>query len=178
MGETESINKFAWALGPNDTAGRSFVEDILTHKDLVRKARLWLDGAMGCTIVISDLTTCNRETPDGIGFKSMGGLSVLVECKVSRSDFKADCKKIFRQHEHMGMGDKRYFMVPKGLVKPDEVQDPWGLVEVYPDSFIARVTKGAKHIEKVNKNAEITMLVSALRRLEISTAVFVRHEDI
>lgn len=150
----------------------------MTHNDLVKKARLWLDNSMECTVVLSELTTINPETPDGLGFKSVGGESILVECKATRADFIADKKKFFRRNEWAGMGDRRFFMVPKNLISPLEVPDPWGLVEVYPDSKIAKITKEAIRVEESNKTAEVTMLVSVIRRLEISTAVFVRHEDI
>lgn len=74
----------------------------------------------------------------------------------------------------MGMGDERWFMIPAKLVKPEEVPDPWGLLEISEAGY-ARATKAAQQA-KVNKNAEVTMLVSVLRRLELSTAVFVRQE--
>jgi hypothetical protein len=147
----------------------------LTHKDLVRKARAWLENTMRCTVVMSELATRNTETPDSIGFYAGGG-SILVECKASRADFLADKNKIFRREEERGMGDHRYFMVSAKLISPEEVPDPWGLIEIYP-SERARIVKEAK-LATTNKSAEITMLVSVLRRLEISTAVFVRHEEI
>lgn len=148
----------------------------MTHKDLVRKAGAWLRNSKHCTVVISELaTTHNNETPDAIGFYSSGGSSILIECKASRADFLADKNKIFRREEERGMGDYRYFMVPIDMViSPDEVPDPWGLI-VIPASERARMHKEAKHTT-ANKNAEIVMLVSVLRRLEISTAVFVRQE--
>lgn len=153
-------------------------ESELSHKDLVRKAQQWLSGTKRCTVVMSDLRTQNTETPDGLGFHGTGGGSVLVECKASRADFQADHRKIFRKYEYMGMGNERYFMVPKGLVKPEEVPDPWGLIEVYPGKLMrSSITKKALPVEKVNKVAEVIVLVSAIRRLEISTAVFVRQED-
>jgi hypothetical protein len=132
---------------------------------------------MRCTVVLSELKTCNSEIPDGLGFKAVGGESILVECKTTRADFLSDKKKFFRRNEWAGMGDKRFFMTPTGLVAPEEVPGPWGLIEVYPDSQRAHITKQAEKIEGTNKNAEVSMLVSAIRRLELSTAVFVRHEE-
>ena len=147
----------------------------MTHKELVKKAQLWLRNSINCTVVLSELKTSGYEIPDGIGWRS--GESVLVECKASRADFLSDHKKIFRQVDDMGMGERRFFMMPVRLVHPTEIPDPWGLIEVYPSSQRAKITKPAKVIKDVNKKAEISMLVSVIRRLEISTAVFVRYDE-
>ncbi len=66
------------------------------------------------------------ELPDAIGWKR--GWSILVECKVSRGDFLRDKHKVARQR--VGMGQSRYFMTPKGLLKPEELPPGWGLLEV------------------------------------------------
>lgn len=146
----------------------------MTHKDLVKRARAWLSNSKNCTVVLSELSTSANEIPDGIGFRAVGGESTLIECKASRADFLSDYKKIFRRYLEMGMGDYRFFMVPARLVKPEEVPESWGLLEVY--DYQIRVAKEAVRSES-NKRAEVTMLVSVLRRLEISTAVFVRQEE-
>jgi hypothetical protein len=148
----------------------------LTHKELVKKARAWLTNNQRCTVVMAELaTTHNTETPDALGFFAFGGSSILVECKASRADFLADKNKVFRREAERGMGDQRYFMAPAGLVKPSEVPDSWGLLEAHDHQI--RVAKEAV-FTAADKNAEIVMLVSVLRRLELSTAVFVRHEEI
>lgn len=148
----------------------------MTHKELVKRARAWLTNHERCTVVLAELaTTYNTETPDAIGFHSSGGGSVLVECKASRADFLADKNKVFRREEERGMGDRRYFLVPAKLIAPAEVPDSWGLLEMYDRQILE--AKEAP-FATANKNAEIVMLVSVLRRLELSTAVFVRHEEI
>lgn len=157
------------------------IDKVLTHKDLVKKGAAWLRNSKNCTVVFSELSTINTETPDCIGFHSSGGRSVLIECKASRSDFLADKKKSFRRNAFMGMGDIRYFMAPTGMLKSEEIPEPWGLIEVRETSnhgVRAKVVKEAANVEEVNKSAEVTMLVSVLRRLEISTAVFVRQEEV
>lgn len=54
--------------------------------------------------------------------------TVLVECKVTRSDFLADKAK---PHRHVGgIGNWRYYMAPEGLISPEELPEKWGLVEV------------------------------------------------
>lgn len=148
----------------------------MTHKDLVRKAQAWLRNSKHCTVVIAELaTTHNNETPDAIGFFASGGGSILIECKASRADYLADKNKVFRREEELGMGDQRYFFTMAGLIKPEELPDTWGLLELHDKQV--RIKKEAQIIETVNKNAEIIMLVSVLRRLELSTAVFVRQTD-
>lgn len=145
--------------------------DEWTHKKMVRRMCAWLKMQRISTVIIAELHTNNSETPDVIAWR--GGASILIECKVSRADFLADHKKWFRQREKDGMGDTRYIAAPKGLVKADEVPEGWGLYEV---DKVVRLTKEARHMT-ADKRRECIMLVSALRRLELSTAVYVVHED-
>jgi len=148
--------------------------EIITHKQLVKRAGIWLRNNQVCTVVLTELTTSNSEIPDVLGFFSNGGGSILIECKATRADFLADKKKIFRQHPEMGMGLQRYLATPKALVKEEELPNRWGLL--WLTEHRVTVVKEASGSEEYNKRAEITMLVSVLRRLEISTAVFVRQK--
>lgn len=143
-----------------------------SHRELVKRAGAWLRNRKNCGVVMEELATQNNETPDAIGFYGAGG-SILVECKTSRSDYLADKNKIFRRFDEMGMGDARYFAAPKGIIRPDELLEGWGLLEVGEHQI--REIKEATH-KPANKRAEVKMLMSAIRRLEISTAVFVREE--
>lgn len=147
----------------------------MNHRDLVKRAVAWLKHNQQYTIVINELGSSHtRETPDAIAFK--GGFSILIECKASRSDFLADKKKFFRRDLEYGMGNKRYFMVPKGLVAPEEVPPMWGLLEVYEKQVRIKKHVEVFEVADVNKTAEVALLTSVIRRLEISTAVFVRYE--
>lgn len=143
-----------------------------THKQLVRRMAQWLKGTKRMTVVMSELTTRNSETPDVIGWIG-GASSILIECKVSRADFLADGKKFFRRWSERGMGDKRYVAAPAGMLTADEMPDGWGLLEV--DRFV-RVNKEAACMTADKRN-ECAMLMSALRRLEIATAVYVVADD-
>lgn len=80
----------------------------------------------GCSLVVSEVVSAAYEIPDAIGWRY--GSSILIECKCSRSDFFADAKKIHRLGT--GVGQKRFFMTPPGLVKISELPDQWGLLEV------------------------------------------------
>lgn len=121
---------------------------------------------------MAELVTLNRETPDVLAFRP-GGASLLIEVKVFRSDFLADKKKSFRRREEQGMGNYRYYAAPKGLLVAEEMPEGWGLIEI-AERHVTEI-KGADWKE-ADKGAEVCVLMSAIRRLEISTAVFVREE--
>lgn len=146
----------------------------MTHKQLVERATNWIRHNKNCNVVARELRTANTEHPDVIGFYGNGG-SVLVECKVSRSDFLADREKIFRHYEDAGMGDFRYFAAPVGLIKLDEVPAGWGLMEVGEHRI--KILK-EPDLKTSDKRCEVKVLMSIIRRLEISTAVFVQFNDL
>ena len=70
---------------------------------------------MGCSIRFKERISSVSENPDAMGF---GGrhFSILIECKASRADFIMDRKKWFRKRPEDGMGHKRYFMAPVGML--------------------------------------------------------------
>jgi hypothetical protein len=144
----------------------------MTHKQLCTRVALWLKNSRHYTVVATELSTAAGETPDVIGWHGMAE-SILVECKVSRVDFLSDKGKLFRRQEHYGMGDYRYYAAPAGLIKPDELPEGWGLLEVHDRQI--NTAKVAVH-KSANKTNECKMLMSILRRVEISTAVFVRQD--
>jgi hypothetical protein len=133
---------------------------------------LWLKGTKRMTVVISELSTRNSETPDVIGWVG-GAESILIECKVNRADFLADGKKWFRVNEEKGMGNLRYVAAPAGLLVSEEIPEGWGLLEV--DRFVYEAKPAVR--KQANKSNECVMLMSALRRLEIATAVYVVSEN-
>lgn len=152
----------------------------MTHKGLVNAAADWLKNSKHCTVVIKELKTWNTETPDVIGFWA-GGRSIMIECKTSRNDFLADKQKMFRKYSEMGMGDERYFFAEKGIIEEVDLPQGWGLLKVIqnPIHETKRQVRMIKesNLHTANKNAELTMIISVLRRLEIAATVFVRQED-
>lgn len=77
--------------GPLDLIVR---RDTLTHKNAVKRMVLWLRNSRGCAVVMAERSsTYVIEKPDVIGWKS-NSASILIECKVSRSDFLADKLKV------------------------------------------------------------------------------------
>lgn len=147
--------------------------ELITHDNLCLLAEKFLTkNAFG--VVFHDkfkAYTNTGEQPDCLGFRS--GLSCLIECKTSRSDFLVDKRKKFRVDPLLGMGDWRFFLTPTGLIQVEELPSGWGLLE----------TDG-KRIKKVfgfpvntewfsvkpftgNKQAECDYMYSACRRMVI-----------
>ena len=107
-----------------------------SHSELNAIAVKWLlrpQSAKGpnCQVAFQEVSdTSGRERCDAWGWSwGYPPCSVLVEVKVSRSDFLADRKKPHRQ-EGKGVGTYRYFMCPEGLINIDDLPDRWGLLWV------------------------------------------------
>lgn len=147
----------------------------MTHKELVDVGYRWV--MKRCGFAFKELVTVNKEIPDVIGFNSCG--TFLLEAKTSRADFLCDKKKEFRQNPEKGMGDWRFFIVPKGLVTIEELPKGWGLIEVSDSgkAFTSYNPFGGGNIyyrwERNQKNlqAEVNMMYSALRRLELRNRI-------
>lgn len=147
----------------------------MTHDELVLRAVRWLRGTRRCGVVLAELTTVAPMVPDAIGWADAGTWSVLIECKTSRSDFRADAKKPHRRPGVVGVGQERWYMAPPGLLNPEELPEEWGLLEVLARSVRVakvcprtRLRKLVRHpiampIEE-RRLWEATLLVSALRR--------------
>ena len=123
-------------------------------------------------VVLAEFATAAQEIPDVLVFKR-GAFTILLECKVSRSDFLSDKNKFFRRQGDYGMGEHRYYVTPCGLISPEELPSGWGLLEVEERRVHEKVKPEHK---EANKAKECMMLMSALRRLEISSCVFVRQD--
>jgi hypothetical protein len=140
----------------------------VTHDQLVGVARKWLRQSCNCTVVITELVTYVDETPDAIGWKGQGGYggiptSILVECKTSLSDLKADLSKPFRD-PRMGMGMLRYYLVPAGAFQIPDLGPQfqmWGVLEW--TGKLVKVTRKSEVFQQ-NMGEEIMLLTSAMRR--------------
>jgi len=106
-----------------------------SHHKLVEIAFHWCKGRFG--VVVMERSETFGEIPDVVGLNLSD--SILVECKVSRADFKRDQKKYSRINGTM-VGNYRVYCCPKGLLKESDLPDGWGLLEVYPSGF-ARLKK-------------------------------------
>lgn len=144
----------------------------MTHDELCLLAEKFLKRN-GFGVTFHDkyrAVTDTGELPDCMGFRT--GVSCLIECKTSRADFLADKKKQFRIDPNKGMGDWRFFLAPKGLLKEDDLPEGWGLLEVsgsrvYKTFGWPSNTRWANKPFQANKGAECDYLYSALRRLTI-----------
>lgn len=141
----------------------------------------WLQRAPGrngpaCQVAFSEAKGgWNGEIPDAIGFRTAAEDegSVVVEVKVSRSDYLADRAKAHRQDGALGMGLYRYYMAPEGIISMQELPTGWGLVEVSPKGVL-RVLAGHVTVKRAEQAAwrheraierEWLLLASMLSRL-------------
>ena len=137
----------------------------MTHARLVAMAVQWL-RRYRCGVVLSEQACVSGEMPDAIGWKKACH-SVLVESKVSRSDFLADRCKLFRQCPENGVGCERYYLSARGLIRIEELPAGWGLLEVCGRE-IERVKASAKTLRSaIGFQNEMNLLLASLRRVEI-----------
>ncbi len=155
----------------------------MTHDELVIRAEKWLRGTKHCGVVLAE-RRCGgaHEIPDAIGW-AKSFWSILVECKTTRSDFFRDRDKMSRRLalankadvEHgrepfggdFGMGQRRYYMTPEGLVRPDELPPGWGLVEAGTRCCKVVVESPEKGFDHWRCRYELALLYSAMRRVQL-----------
>ena len=137
----------------------------MTHAQLVQKAVRWL-RSYRCGVVLSEQACASGEMPDAIGWKQACH-SVLVECKVSRSDFLVDREKPWRQKPERGVGSERFYLALSGLIKVEELPTGWGLLE-YRRGRIEMLQASAKNLRTaVGFRCEMNLLLASLRRVEV-----------
>ena len=102
----------------------------MTHPQLVEKAVRWL-RRYRCGVVLSEQACVSGEMPDAIGWKRACH-SVLVECKVTRSDFLADRGKPFRLKPEQGVGCERFYLAPAGTRAPRRTSSRLGIAGTPP----------------------------------------------
>jgi len=137
----------------------------MTHPQLVEKAVGWL-RSYGCGVVLSEQVCASGEVPDALGWKRACH-SVLVECKVSRTDFLCDHEKPWRQRPKTGLGCERFYLTPAGLIQTDELPEGWGLLE-HRGRAITMVRPSAKDLRTAaGFRYEMNLLLASLRRVEV-----------
>lgn len=137
----------------------------MTHEKLVARAVAWL-RRYGCGVVLSEQSCSSGETPDAIGWKRACH-SVVVECKISRADFLADRDKPFRRKPERGMGCERYYLSPAGLIKPEELPEGWGLLELWGREVKQTMVSSGKLRSAHGFRYEMNLLLASLRRVEV-----------
>jgi len=137
----------------------------MSHAELVEQAVGWL-RSYGCGVVLSEQACVTGEMPDAIGWKRHCH-SVLVECKISRSDFRADGDKPFRQKSRLGMGCERFYCTPGGLLNREEIPSGWGLLE-YSRGKISVTHRAKENLRTATGfRHEMNLLLASLRRVEV-----------
>ena len=143
------------------------VSSAAKHAQLVARAVEWLRYKYGCGIILSEQYCASGEVPDVIGWKGFCQ-SVLVECKVSRSDFLADAHKPFRLKPEEGLGSRRFYMAPAGTIARDELPKYWGLLESKGREVIMTVKPGRQDLRSsAGLMKEMNLLLASLRRVEV-----------
>lgn len=159
----------------------------ITHEELNQIACRWLkrpvsgNGA-GCNVALTEVGGLfHGERADAWGYHWEYAFSVLVESKVSRSDFLADAKKPHRNGEILGMGTFRYYICPEHLIEPSDLPEKWGLLWVNSRGHVKLIKghlEGKSHIQfgsletdklawgfEENLRIEMQMMAHALGRV-------------
>lgn len=109
----------------------------MTHNELNAVAVRWLKrpesaNGPGCQVALTEVGGLyGGERADAFGYRwGFDGGSVVVESKVSRSDFLADRAKLHRNGTISGMGTYRYYICPEGLIDINDLPHGWGLLWV------------------------------------------------
>jgi hypothetical protein len=115
-------------------------------------------------VVLYEFPSASKESPDVIGWGAQG-LSTLIECKVSRADFLRDGQKATRKNPPKGMGQRRYYLCPAGLIQMEEIPAKWGLL--WAERNHVQVLREARGHPHRNLISEVSFLTSMLRRAQI-----------
>jgi len=131
----------------------------------VKQAKKWLEKAHGnkfaCGVVLAEFSCVLSEIPDVIGFSAYR--SILIECKVSRADFKADKYKPCRKHVKK-LGNLRYYLTLPHVACPEDIDNGWGLLYA-TDKRIIEVKESEYFSDNSIKAVEWSILYSIVRRL-------------
>lgn len=117
-----------------------------------------------CSVVLYEFATAADENPDVIGW-AMGAGSILIECKLSRSDFLRDATKTVRKNPRVGMGHRRYYLSPPEVIELTDLPPKWGLLWVTKGQVIVK-REARGHADR-NLVAEVQFLSAMLRRAQI-----------
>jgi hypothetical protein len=115
-------------------------------------------------VVLYEFAAASDENPDVIGWAASAG-SVIIECKSSRADFLKDSSKAFRKNPRAGMGQRRYFLCPPGVIQVKDLPPKWGLL--WATKTTITVEKEARGHPERNLLEEVRFLSSMLRRAQI-----------
>jgi hypothetical protein len=135
----------------------------LSHDALCRRAARWLRAHGYPTVLVEARAQNTYEIPDVIGWGT-DGLSYLLEVKTSRADFRQDRHKLARG-PLPGMGYRRSFFAPVGVIPVLDVPEGWGLLELAGRS-VQLTKKPADPMagDPFSMRQEMVLLTALLRR--------------
>ena len=116
--------------------------------------------------MLSEQACASGEIPDAIGWKRACH-SVLLECKISRADFLCDREKPWRQKPQTGVGCERFYLVPGGLLRVQELPEGWGLLELRKREVTMTKASVKDHRTATGFRYEMNLLLASLRRVEV-----------
>jgi hypothetical protein len=83
-------------------------------------------------------------------------------------DFLADANKPFRLKPEEGLGSKRLYMAPAGMIARDELPKHWGLLERKGREATMAVKPGRQDLRtSAGLMKEMNLLLASLRRVEL-----------
>jgi hypothetical protein len=147
------------------------------HELQSEAAARWLRKNGFPVVAVNVFALGSRERVDAIGWRHSA--SVLIESKVSRSDFHCDRNKPERHSG--GVGLYRFYITPPNLVSVSELPAGWGLLyfdgkkvteikrpkgNAWP-SFGVGDSEWMQHQHLVDKDAEQALLFSVARKLAV-----------
>jgi len=88
-------------------------------------------------------------------------LKVGYEVKVSRADFANELANPLKRDWMLEVCDECYFAMPAGLVKPDEIPENWGLVELTKGGLKIKKRAQQRHVESL----PMSFVASLARRM-------------
>jgi hypothetical protein len=145
----------------------------MTHGDLSILACRWLVKRRRCSRAFAEFNSMKlTEFPDAIGFafgyQDRG--THVIEVKVSVEDFKRDKSKSWRHFARAGlpagMGRWRYYLVPEGLVRVEDLPEDHGLLYATASGRV-KIVREAPIREVRDVDSELVILSTALQRYEL-----------
>lgn len=139
----------------------------MNHKQLVEKAKFWLIHAKGCNPVFTEKGSSGfSEIPDAIGWTSEK--CIVVECKTSIQDLKADFIKPHRNEENQ-LGDERYYLLSQEILEEAKIildTSMWGILSHNSCEVIKQLRFEGSAKFKSCKIKEISFLRSRILQIQ------------
>lgn len=141
------------------------------HAQLVGVAAAWL-ARRGCHAILTERGhRSGPDIPDAIGwdsqwiddeFERYRTFAVIVEVKVSRSDFYADQSKPHRFDDD-ALGRERWYLLPKGMLEPSKIPVGWGFIEYDGSRCQKRIAPIFRDVTSASAERERDLLLRELR---------------